>query len=78
MVKVNKVINGYLYLSGNARDQEKIKAAASIKALLSNIDLSAEVVPENNLGMLTRLLSSLKGASLNKNEVTIINEIINS
>jgi hypothetical protein len=77
MVKVNNVINGYLNGSGNNKDEGEIKAAALIKELLATIDLNAEVVPENNLDMFSRLIASLKGGNLNKDEITVINKIIN-
>jgi hypothetical protein len=77
MVKVNRVINGYLNNGDNNKDEGKIKAAVSIKELLTTIDLNAEVVPENNLDMFSRLIASLKGGNLNRDEITVINEIIN-
>ncbi len=77
MFKVNKVINGYLASNNGERDEGKIKAAAAIKELLTDLDLSAEVVPENNFNMFSRLIASLKGDNLNQDEIWVINEIIN-
>ena len=76
MIKVNKVINRYLNETDNNEDEGKTEAAASIKKLLATLDLNAEVVPENNLDMFSRLIASLKGDSLNNNEIAVINEII--
>ncbi len=76
MIKVNKVINRYINETDNNEDEGKTEAAASIKKLLSTLDLNAEVVPENNLDMFSRLIASLKGDSLNNNEIAVINEII--
>ena len=77
MVKVNTVISGYLNNSDNNKDEGEIRAAATIKELLATLDFNAEVVPENNLDMFSRLIASLKGGNLNIDEITVINEIIN-
>lgn len=75
MIKVNTVLNKYLdqqYLG----DSEKRKAARSIKNLLGQIDKNAEVVPENNLDMFSRLITSLKNGEITKEENKIIKEIV--
>ena len=76
-MKVNGVINGYLNNGDNNKNEGEVKAAASIKELLTTIDLNAEIVPENNLDMFSRLIASLKGGNLNRDEITVINKIIN-
>ena len=75
MIKVNKVLNKYLNLKESFHIPAKIKAASDIKAMLSMVDLNVEVVPENSIGMLTRLITSLKGKPLTKEEVDLIHEI---
>ena len=54
----------------------KYEAAKSIKTLLEQIDFSAEVVPENNLDMYSRLIASLKQEELTEEENRIIKEIV--
>ena len=77
MTKVNIVLNKYLKQNGYAEDESEIVAATNIKALLNKIDFTAEVVPESNLDMMSRLLTSLKGEPLNSEEMKIVGEIIN-
>jgi len=75
MIKVNTVLNKYLdqqYLG----DSENSKAAQSIKNLLGKMDENAEVVPENNLDMFLRLITSLKNGAITKEEKKIIKEIV--
>lgn len=75
MEKTNKILEGYLN-ANNSNDLGKNVAAQSIKSLLGQLDFSAEVVPENNHEMLSRLISSLKKDDLTIQEKRIIEEII--
>ena len=75
MTKVNLILTKYL-TGEKVADDNKFKAAVTIKELLEKIDFKAEIVPENNFEMFTRLLISLKGATLNKDEVELVNEIV--
>lgn len=77
MVKVNLVLTDYLTGKKSSCDEGKMKAANSIKELLDQIDFKAEVVPENNVEMFTRLLTSLKGEPLSKEENELVDEIVN-
>ena len=77
MIKVNLVLTNYLAGNVSNKNAEKVKAANSVRELLSKIDYKAELVPENNLEMFTRLLTSLKGEPLNKMEKEIIEEVVN-
>lgn len=77
MVKVNLVLTDYLTGKKGNCEEGKLKAANSIKELLDQIDYKAEVVPESNIEMFTRLLTSLKGESLSKEEIELIGEIVN-
>lgn len=73
MRKVNRVLKNYL----DNIDSPKHKAATNIKNLLCMLDLNVEVVPENNLSMLTRLITSLKGQPLTAEEKELLIEITN-
>jgi len=75
MIKTNIVLRKYLSLN-SLKDHVNIKAARNIKELLAQIDLSVEVIPENNLDMFSRLISSLKKEELSKDELRIIKEIV--
>jgi hypothetical protein len=75
MIKANKVLEKYIRQNGST-DKTNFKAATNIRELLAQIDLSAEVVPENNLDMFLRLITSLKKEDLSKGEKKIIKEIV--
>ncbi len=75
MIKVNLILTKYL-TGEKFVENNKLKAARSIMELLGKIDFKAEVVPENNLEMFTRLLISLKGEPLNKDEAELVREIV--
>jgi len=75
MTKVNTVLEKYLNKEGE--DEEKTEAAERIKALLQKLDFNAEKMPENNLDMFSRLLTSLKGAPLTGVEIRLAQEIVN-
>ena len=75
MIKTNIVLGKYTRQKNSAEDAN-FKAVRNIKELLEQIDLNAEVVPENNLDMLSRLISSLKNEDLTKDEKRIIKEIV--
>ena len=63
--------------NGHEVGERETEAATNIKELLNKIDFTAEVVPESNLDMMSRLLTSLKGEPLNREEIKIVGEIIN-
>lgn len=75
MIKINKIINKYIK-SVDPEVWGRKMAAANIEKLLAAIDLEAEIIPENNREMLTRLIGSLKGEELTVDEMDIISEII--
>ena len=77
MIKVNLLLTEYMIENDSVAGEGKLKAIHFIKELLSQIDHKAEVVPENNKEMFTRLLISLKGGPLNKDEAGLVDEIIN-
>lgn len=76
MLKVNLVLTEYLTGNNGGVNSGKRKAAKSIKELLTQIDFSAESVPENNVDMFIRLLTSLKGQPLNEAENEMVKEIV--
>ena len=77
MIKVNLVLTRYMAAGVENVNPEKLKAAYFIKELLSQIDFTAEVIPENNTERFSRLLISLKGGPLNKYETALAEEITN-
>ena len=77
MIKVKLLLADYISGNGDTVELGRQKAIKSIKALLTQIDFNAEAIPENNLDMLTRLLSSIKGEQLNKHESDLIEEMVN-
>ncbi len=77
MIKVNLLLADYMEDNSHISDKGRQNAIKSIKGLLSQIDFKAEAIPENNLDMLTRLLGSLKGEPLDKDESKLIEELVN-
>lgn len=73
-MKIYRVLEKYLGEELPVNGRKKM-AAAKIKALLTAIDLEAEIIPESNTEMLTRLITSLKGEALTEAEKEIITEI---
>lgn len=59
-------------------EQNKLKVVQSILKLLEEIDFSAEMIPEGDMGRIVRLLVYLKGKGLTEQETRIVNEIVNS
>lgn len=75
MVKVNTVLQKYLE-DETLSKTEIGKGAKSLKHLLNKLDAGAEVVPENNLDMFSRLIRSLKNDELTPSEQSLIKEIV--
>lgn len=75
-MRIYRVLETYLG-EGPPETGRKKMAAANIKNLLSAVDLEAEIIPEQNRDMLTRLIASLKGEELSAEEEAIIFEITN-
>lgn len=74
MWEVNRVLEKYLGDDPSIGMDIKM-AAAGIYSLLSSIDLRVEEIPVNNLDMLSRLVTSLKGEELSLDEWKILKEI---
>jgi len=58
-------------------EEGKLKAIRSIRSMLNGIDFNSEVVIDDDEKRLTRLLASLKGDSLSKVEMELIQSIVN-
>ena len=57
-------------------ESKKLLALKSINKILCQIDFSTEDVKINNTENLKKVLTSLKGDKLNKNEIKLVREII--
>lgn len=76
MFRLNLLLAEYIHTNGNAKESGKLKAIATVKDLLSQVDHDAEIIPHNNVEKLSRLLTSLKGEPLNKEERLLVEEIV--
>jgi len=59
-----------------AQNHLKLDAIRSIRNLLLQLDLNAEVVPVNNAKKFQNLLSSLKGENLSAEENKLIEKLV--
>lgn len=59
----------------NTFERSKQEAVKTISRLLTQIDYSTEVVPDEDPERLIKLLVSLKGDQLSSNEVNLVYEI---
>ena len=59
------------------KEESKLEAIRSIRSMLNGIDFNSEVVIDDDVKRLTRLLTSLKGDSLSKVEIELIQSIVN-
>jgi hypothetical protein len=57
-------------------EQNKLKAIRSIRELLGQIDFEVEVVPTDDIEKLSELLNSLKGRTLNEEEIELLRRLI--
>lgn len=66
-------------LNSRAKIEEeahKVLAISSIQKMLAEIDFESEIVQINDANKLINLLTSLKGKPLTKDEINIIEEIL--
>mgnify|MGYP000946932521 CR=1 FL=1 len=77
MSAINTKISSIKFLTKKElkKNSKKMITIKSIEETLSQIDFSAEEVPINNSEKLKKLLSSLKGNTLSKHEIELVNEI---
>jgi hypothetical protein len=59
----------------NGLPEKKVRAANSLRALFSEIDFSAETIPENNPEKMTALLTFIKGKKLAPDEQELLGEL---
>ncbi len=58
------------------KEENILDAIKSIREILHQIDFESEVVPMDDIERLSKLLSSLKGTTLNEEESELLNRII--
>ena len=56
-------------------DHDKLKTVKIIKNLLLQIDYTSEVIPDQNIITLKKLLTSLKGGTLSFFEKSLVEEL---
>lgn len=76
MLKLNLLLAEYMTEKKDSVDRKRLKAIQSIKELLDEVDHKVEQIPEDNIEMLTRLLTSLKGEKLTLTEIRVVEEIV--
>ena len=59
-------------------NHQKLDAIREIRKALFQIDFMAETVPLESVNNLSKLLSSLKGNKLNKEELKLVKELVNN
>mgnify|MGYP001394646740 FL=1 len=58
------------------KSKAKVKTIKKIKNLLLEVDQESELIPENSLDDLSKLLEFIKGENLSKKEQAILIEIL--
>jgi len=58
------------------KEQERVQSAQSLKALLKEVNLRAEIVPSDNEKQIIKLFQDLKGKVLDQNELQTVREIM--
>lgn len=73
---IEKLASVEFKIENNIRqEQGKLEAVKNISKLLKQIDFTAEEVPFDDPERMRRLISSLKGETLNSFEIKIVNEV---
>ena len=75
MIKLNLLLAEFLAIDDDSNNKGRIKAIKKIKELLAEIDFTAEKIPSHDIERFVRLLTSLKGEPLNKDELQVAVEI---
>ena len=57
------------------KEQERVQTARSLKSLLKEVNLRAEVVPSDNETQIIKLFQDIKGKELDSNELQVVREI---
>jgi hypothetical protein len=76
MIQTKLLLIEYATVNDTDQNHWKLAAIRSIRSLLLELDLSAEIVPTSNLGRLKSLLVSLKGDQLSKDESKLLEELV--
>ncbi len=76
MIQTKLLIMEYAAINDHAQNHWKLSAIQGIKNLLTQIDFNAETIPLENTKKLKKLLTSLKGSVLSKEELSIVEELI--
>jgi len=76
MIQTKLLLLEYATINDSDQNHWKLAAIRSIKNLLLQLDLNAEIVPTSNLGKLKSLLISLKGDQLSKEEAKLLEELV--
>jgi len=58
------------------KEQERVHTAQSLKTLLKEVNLRAEIVPSDNETQIIKLFQELKGKELDSNELQVVREIV--
>jgi len=58
------------------QEQERVQTAQSLKSLLKEVNLRAEIVPSDNETQIIKLFQDLKGKELDQNELQVVREIV--
>ena len=58
------------------KEQERVRTARSLKTLLKEVNLRAEIVPSDNETQIIKLFQDLKGKVLDQNELQTVREIM--
>ena len=57
------------------KEQERVQSVQSLKSLLKEVNLRAEIVPSDNEKQIIKLFQDLKGKELDQNELQVVREI---
>jgi hypothetical protein len=58
------------------KEQERIRTAQSLKVLLKEVNLRAELIPADNETQIIELFQNLKGKELDQVELQVVREIM--
>lgn len=68
----------YATINSKDRSYQKLKVIREIRNTLLQIDFMSEIVPLENVNKLSSLLMSLKGSRLTRDELSLVEELVNN
>lgn len=68
----------YATINSKDRSYQKLKVIREIRNTLLQIDFMSEIVPLENVNKLSSLLMSLKGSKLTRDELSLVEELVNN